>query len=185
MSKSSGLRQGFGFGIGAIIALGVAAFVIVGGFCAFCLLLTVFSDSGSDSIASRPTRTPLAPLTTDRVEQATDALLRFDEVLPAQGDMTDLQWQEYRKSLVGRRVQSWQGEVNEVREEALSDRVYVEVKISRQFDDVFLYIDKETALSLKKGQRITFSGEVTGTDLRLIRDGFALEVDNAMILSVE
>jgi len=53
--------------------------------------------------------------------------------------------------------------------------------MGRYFDDVFLYVDKETALSLKKGSRIIFSGTIEGTDIRLVREGFALEISEVSI----
>lgn len=163
-----------------VLIAGVGIVIGAGLFCFFC-----FGLAALGSLVEPTPKSADVSRINEPVENTQPPPLTFDEVRPSKGNFTDLQWDEYRRSLHGRKVERWAGVINEVRETALSNKYYVEVKIAREYDDVFLYTDKDTALNLPKNGNIVFSGEVVNTSPRLFRDGFALEIDNATIESVK
>jgi len=94
---------------------------------------------------------------------------------------TELQFNEYKDTLKGLRIENWQGNVIDVKESLFGD-TYIEVDIPGTKDtvDVFLYTSKDLAISLTKGQEITFSGTISGLYPGLFED-WKVEIKNATV----
>lgn len=100
---------------------------------------------------------------TDATLPVTD--ISFHEVRRNKENMTDLQWEEYAKSIKGKRIR-WSGYVEEVKSKFFGGyQVLVDMdpphdKMSVQ--DVYLdKVTKEQALSLEKDNPIEFEGTIS------------------------
>jgi len=104
----------------------------------------------------------------------------MEEILDTVDGMTDAQRNNYTESLMGKFVENWEGEINDVDErEALGGfSVYVEMDRSNLSSEVHIKVSEEVALSLNKGQNIIFSGEISNVSDIL---GTTVFIENATI----
>lgn len=155
-----------------IIAGGIFLLACCGLF-TFAVLISDITTSGSTSVSSSfidtidpPKAQPTAP--------------PIEEILATVQGMTDAQRNNYNESLRGSRVEGWQGEVTEVNEgEILGGySVYVDMVDSNFGVEVFIDVTEDVALTLRKGQKIVFSGDVNFVSDIL---GTSIHIENATI----
>lgn len=116
------------------------------------------------------TATPLPPLAPS-----------MSEMLAAREAQTDVQFDGYQDQLKGQRVAQWSGEVTDVvKRGLLTERymAYVDVLPDNFGDEVHLELPAELAMTLQKGQIITFSGTIDNT---IEFGGLTVFVDEATI----
>ena len=159
-----------------IVVAGIFLLVCCG-FFAFAFSLSDTSSSGSgsapskvDSLAETPKPQPTTP--------------PIEEILATVEDMTDAQRNSYNESLKDSRIEGWRGEVSDVDEGEIFGgfSVYVDMVDSNLGSDVHIEVPEDVALTLNKGQRIVFSGDVSSVSDIL---GTTVFVENATILLAE
>lgn len=185
MSKQSGLGEGFKFGIG-LAAAGVFLLLCI---CGTCTVGTI----GLGVIAGTPTvpapqisRLETIPNSAPQATSAAPAAsqtIQFSEIKRngKESGWTDAQFDEYKKSIKGLRAENWQGSAVDVKQGISSD-YYVEIDMPGTKDnvDVFIYVPKDVALAITKGQAMTFSGVIDGLYPNLFGD-YQVEVRDAVI----
>lgn len=87
----------------------------------------------------------------------------FAEIAAQKATLTDAQWDEYAKTLKGKRIENWTGTILNVDNKVLSDNYEIDVDLdskggSMNVAEAKLEVTKDEALPLQKGQGITFSG---------------------------
>jgi len=106
--------------------------------------------------------------------------LNYFEIRANHKTMTGVQWEEYQKSIMGKRVQ-WQGFVSEIKSDIVGDN-YIWVDMDNPQDgnqDLFFAYPAEKSLKYSKGDWIIFNGEFDGSDDFFF---FALKLENAEII---
>jgi hypothetical protein len=111
----------------------------------------------------------------------TPMALSYEGFCSYYASLTDIQKADYEKTLVGKRVR-WTGVVSEVRE---NGRIYFQS--ARDCTFFWVYLDGvplDQARGLNKGQAIQFEAQVRDTGTGLLGVGFALYLDNPVVLSI-
>lgn len=108
----------------------------------------------------------------------------IEEILDTVDGMTDAQRNKYNDLLRGNLVENWSGTVIDVDEGELFGgfTVYVDMVDSQIGSEVHIKVTEEVALSLNKGQTITFSGEIDSVSDFL---GTTVYIENATIGTTE
>jgi hypothetical protein len=114
-----------------------------------------------------PTLQPLAP--------------SIQEIFAQTENMTDAQRNQYNESIKGARVENWTGTILDVDEgEILGGfTIYIDMLSENFGAEVHIDVPKEIALSLNKGQTITFSGDIQSVSDIL---GITVFIENATIV---
>ena len=131
------------------------------------------SVSSEDTLAETPptaTPPPLAP--------------PIEEILATVEGMTDAQRNNYNEQLKGSIVKNWVGTIKDVDEKELFGVfiVLVDMKGGNFLSEVQIEVTEEVALSLNKGQKIVFSGEIESV---LDFFGTTVFIENATIEPTE
>lgn len=136
----------------------------------------------------KPTKTPIPTKTLQPTITPTPtkelSSLTFEEIKAFRENATDLQWDAYKKTINGKRVQ-WSGTINNVDKSGNQFMVWVCMDstfcLNRSY---FTVEDPALAMELTKGQLITFDGIINtfGMDFLALL-GFDVMIDNAVILS--
>jgi hypothetical protein len=128
--------------------------------CGVCFVLAVAGGFLAEESSPRVAKATVVRATLEAIET-----LDFDDIVRSSENVgwTDVQFDEYETSIKGSRAEDWQGNVVDVKESLLGD-YYIEVDMPGTEDkvDVFLYTNKDLAVSLAKGQQITFTGVIDG-----------------------
>ncbi len=133
---------------------------------AFCLIILALSTSGGGSIIPK------------QVSNIT-----WQEIKANREIMTDAQWNEYEKTIVGKRVH-WVGFISEVADD-ITGTNYVWVCIYSAdceynfLERVYFEYPVDKSLALQKGQQITFEGDIE-SGIALL--GFNVKLSNATII---
>lgn len=182
------------------ILLSLVAIVVLA-CCGIFFLSAIFSNTGnqnnnrisSTQNSSEPTVPQATSLPATSILQATPLPATsipkvfapsMEEILATVEGMTDAQRNQYLESLVGNRVEGWHGIVSDVDEGEIFGgfSVYVDVVEENFGDEVHIEVTKEVALSLSKGQEITFSGDIKSASDIL---GTTIFIKNATIEPVK
>jgi hypothetical protein len=123
------------------------------------------------------TEAPAAPAPAPATSNVTYAEIRDNMTA-----MTDIQWDEYVKTLEGVRIE-WQGWVEEVKASG-SDQVQVMIDMdapteTMSVQDLYIYLPLDQGKSLKKDQPITFVGTISSV-LNLF-GVCSINIDNAVM----
>ncbi|MEL0097718.1 MAG: hypothetical protein VW875_17910 [Planctomycetaceae bacterium] len=145
---------------GAGVFLGLVCFVLL--LIAIPFFIAMF-DAVPKTITSRPNRVNAPPAPA------------YGTIYTAHDEMTDLQWGSYRKTLVGSRVDNWEGKVVEVRKKSFGSGTWIVIDMDfsdEWFDTAFVYLasSQQKALKWNKGERILFSGIITDASENLFDD---------------
>ncbi len=178
---SQSVKSGFNFGIGLILASIFIVIVIIGGCCAALfglgLLGTVVGQVPTPPVAT------VARFSEQQEQLATPNVIDFDAIIrdPEPQGWTDIQFDEYKNSIKGAKVENWIGTVVEAKQGILEE-YYLEIDMPGTEDrvDVYLYTTKEVALAMQKGQEVTFSGTIRGLYPHFIGN-YAVEIENVRI----
>ncbi len=162
-----------------LVFLGLGVFAICG---CFVVLSIVAQPDDSDQAAnvrseiSTEMQSTLTPLAT-RVPTITPSALTMQEIEEKRENFTEIQWEEYEKSLKGVRVH-WTGSVDQVTEDGT---VYLDVGESL-FHGVYLDgLPRDTLRQLNKGQVIEFEATIKNVSTIL---GLAIRLDSPTIISI-
>jgi len=139
---------------------------------------------------SLPTRTPLptstpplpAPTSTPLPATPTCIPLAYEKFYADYQNKTELQQEQYKSDVVGTRVH-WSAKVEDVSEEG---RIHLQGVENYYY--IWVYLDGvpiDQASGLNKGQPIEFEATVRETGTGLLGVGFAVYLDNPVIISVE
>lgn len=108
----------------------------------------------------------------------------FTEIAENYNAMTDAQWEQYAKPLKGKRAVDWEGTVEEVDVGEISGTYSIYIDAGRNTfvpEVVINNVPADVGLSLNKGQRIRFSGDIVWADnsigLNIRLDGQTATVD--------
>ncbi len=107
--------------------------------------------------------------------------LSYSEIRNKQKNLTGIQWDEYEKSIMGKRVQ-WQGFIDEIKPDITgANIVWIEMDNPPDaISDVFFEYPEEKSLDYSKGQPIEFQGDFDG-GIEIIF--FVVELKDAEILN--
>jgi hypothetical protein len=151
------------------VFLSLVAITILG-CCGLLFLSAVFSNTGnkksqnSETGATQNSSESTAPQATSQPATSIPQVLApsMNEILSTIEGMTDAQRNQYMKTLVGNRVEGWRGIISDVDEGEIFGgfSVYVDVVQENFGSEVHIEVSKEVALSLNKGEEITFSGTI-------------------------
>ena len=98
--------------------------------------------------------------------------------------MTDAQWDDYCKPLVGLRVR-WTGWVDGAKDYTSYGELLVDMdppeEVLRSYD-VSFRIPKSDILKYNKDQKITFEGDIQNLDETLFETGIRVKPENALVL---
>ncbi len=139
------------------IVVGILGVLVV------CAIAASIAGNGEESTSGTATRLPAAtatPKPTPTPKPIADIV--FVEVRDKRAAMTDAQWDNYRKPLIGQRVE-WVGWVSDVDDKGSRGKILVDMDPPDTFlstFDVSFYIPKEEVLKYNKDQEITFQGDI-------------------------
>lgn len=161
---------------------------IVSGFFGFLVLVSGISDNKQATQITKiktPTavKTQLTETPVQKQQLQPIADISFLEIRQKMENMTDLQFEEYTKSLKGKRVR-WNGYVEDVKEklfggyEVLIDMDNPNEPLSVQ--DITFNTPKEQAVSLQKDSPIHFEGTISS--IINILTSLQISLDNAKVL---
>jgi len=110
--------------------------------------------------------------------------ITYDQIVADTEGLTDIKFDRYAEEIEGnRRAERWTATVLEVDDQVFGNGYYADLTIdpNSTFDlrEMAITIDEETALSLSKGDEITFSGEIT--DVNNTLDILHVEIDNVTV----
>jgi hypothetical protein len=77
-------------------------------------------------------------------------------------DMTDVQWDKFKKDFIGLWIESWEGKVTEVSKEFLGSNYNVHVTTQDGCTILVEVKDEATALTYSRGDSVVVSGRTTG-----------------------
>lgn len=157
MSTDATRKRGIGrwlmYGIGAVVVLGIIG--------------AMTGDDNATPTASRPAADAPAGATDEPTPAPTDAPLApaFGDIEAKRADATDLQWDDYVKTLEGTRADGWPGIVREVK--AKGDDVEVSVDLTpggglMGMADAFIRTDDPAARAFAKDQPVVVGGTIEG-----------------------
>lgn len=85
--------------------------------------------------------------------------LSYDSIQKKADSMTDAQFDEYEKSIIGQYV-AWYGKLSDVDQNITNSDYEVKIDMDGNAFDVQFDVNKSTALGLRKGQQYNFKGEI-------------------------
>lgn len=112
------------------------------------------------------------------------APISYDQIVTDTEGLTDIQFDRYAEDIEGkRRADRWTATVLEVDDKVFGNGYYADLTIdpNSTFDlrEMAITIDEATALSLSKGDEITFSGEIA--DLSNTLDILHIEIEDVTV----
>lgn len=157
--KSAPITQEKKKGLSRTLRLVIAAVLL---FACYGMLASVFSDSPSSesgSSISDESDNQESPIPTATIQPTAPPI---EEILETVEGMTDAQRNNYNESIKGSRVENWQGAVIDVNEGEIFGgfTVFVDMVESNFGSEVHIEVSEDVALSITKGERIIFSGDV-------------------------
>jgi len=105
-----------------------------------------------------PTNTPIPTATNTPIPLAPNC----QQIEQETRNLTDVQWDKYKKDFVGLWVESWEGEVGEVSKEFLGSHYNVHVRLEDDCTILVVVKDEDTALSYSIGDEVVVSGLTSG-----------------------
>ena len=104
-----------------------------------------------------PTSTPKPTSTSTPLPPAPSC----NEIKMLTRDMTDVQWEKYKRDFVGLWVENWEGKVTQVSKEFLGSNYNVHVRTPDGCDILVEVKDEETALTVSRGDSVVVSGSTS------------------------
>ncbi len=99
---------------------------------------------------------PLTP-----VPRLGSAPLDCPQILAAKQQMTDVQWDAYKKKLKAQRIKDWSGLIREVGDKRFLFGGYpISIDVISDCGIYYVVEDKKEALQFSKGQKVTISGQI-------------------------
>lgn len=108
--------------------------------------------------------------------------ITYKEISKKAKKLTDLQFEEYAKTLTGKKVQ-WKGRVLEVEKKMFGGyEILVDMDKRGAFSvqDVYIPVTKEVAIGINKGDTIKFQGEIKS--VLEILESVNIHIENAKVL---
>lgn len=135
----------------------------------------------------KPTKTPMPTMQKYETPTQTNTPefsgITFLEIKEFREGATEIQWDEYKKQLKGKRI-AWSGTVNDVEKTMGSYFVWVCMDYNCLNRSYFMLEDEELAFALQKGQQISFEGYIDPGMMDFMDlFGFDVNIDYAVITS--
>jgi len=149
--------------------------------CGLGLLSVVLSDENNTDSTPNTSQPPLPQVTSQPPTSIPQTFApSIEEILATVEDMTDAQRNQYLASLEGSHLEGWRGTVSDVDEGEIFGgfTIYVDMVDENFGSEVHIDVSEEVALSLSKGQEITFSGDIKSVSDIL---GTTVFIENAII----
>lgn len=126
-----------------------------------------------------PTNTPQPTITPTPTKELSG--LTFEEIKAFKENATDIQWDEYKKQINGKRV-SWTGTIYNVDKQG--NGYFIFICMDSYCNSVsFNLSDKDIALGLNKAQTVTFEGYIDTTLMDFLAINFNISLDSAKIIN--
>ena len=150
----------------------VIALIAIGGLLFLCVIASMFAapkrtQTGESANTAAPTlaqsNTPKpSPAPTNTATPKPIAKLTFGEIRANKESMTDAQWDNYCKPLIGQRVQ-WTGWVDEAKDKGNHGELWIDMDSPDEvlsLQDLYFDVPKEDVLKYNKDQKVTFEGDI-------------------------
>lgn len=150
------------------------------------IVSSVVSSSNEQPGNNQSTKAaPARKLVFSEIIRDKEEAVKEGESLPLTQVQADAKWEKYLANLKGCLAEDWEGFVLNARERTFGSGYFLEVDSASERDgevDIYLYVTKEQALLPRKGERIVFSGTITGLWTQILeKDSVEIECSSLKV----